>query len=77
MHEDSECSCTPLSLPVKQRLVPAVEGLLQLFDQVGLPWHAEETLLIQTALSDEVHTLLHQQRCQAGAELLLILHCVL
>ena len=66
-----------LSLPVKQRLVPAVESLLKLFDQVGLSGHPEETLLIQTPLSDEVHTLLHQQGCQAGAKLPLILHRVL
>lgn len=71
-------SCnTPLCLPVKQRLVAAVEGLLQLFDQVGLSWHPKETLLVQTPLPDEVHTLLYQQGGQPGAKLLLILHCVL
>uniref|UniRef100_A0A4W6FDM6 Uncharacterized protein n=1 Tax=Lates calcarifer TaxID=8187 RepID=A0A4W6FDM6_LATCA len=68
---------TPFALPVKQRLVTTVEGLLQLFDQVGLPRHSKETLLVQTPLPDEVHTLLHQQGCQSGAKLLLILYSVL
>lgn len=66
-----------LCLPVKQRLVTAVEGLLQLFDKIGLSWHPEETLLVQAPLPDEVHTLLHQQGGQPGAKLLLILHSVL
>lgn len=69
----TEAPASPVSLPVKQRLVAAVEGLLQLLDQVGLSRHPEETLLVQTPLPDEVHTLLHQEGGQPRAKLLLIL----
>ena len=72
-----KAGCTVSYLPVKQRLVPAVEGLLQLFDQVGLSRHPKQTLLVQSPLPDEVHALLHQQRGQPGAKLLLILYGVL
>lgn len=69
----TEAPARPASSPVKQRLVAAVEGLLQLLDQVGLTGHPEETLLVQTPLPDEVHTLLHQQGGQPRAKLLLVL----
>ncbi|KAG7275588.1 hypothetical protein CRUP_030622 [Coryphaenoides rupestris] len=54
-----------------------VEGLLELLDQVGLAWHAEEALLVQAPVPQEVHALLHQQGGQPGAKLLLVLHRVL
>lgn len=64
----------PQSSPVKQWLLPAVEGILQVSHQVGLAWHAEEPLLSETPLPDEVHTLFHQQGCQAGAILPFMMH---
>lgn len=67
----------PRSSPVKQGLLPTVEGILQVPHQVGLAWHAEEPLLGEPALPDEVHTLLHQQGGKAGAILLLMVDCVL
>ena len=67
----------PRSSPVKQWLLPTVKGILQVPHQVGLAGHAEEALLGEPTLPDEVHTLLHQQRRQAGAVLLLMVDCVL
>ena len=65
------------SSPVKQRLLPTVEGILQVPHQVGLARHPEEALFTESSLPDEVHTLLHQQRCQPGTKLPLMVHCVL
>lgn len=67
----------PWSSPVKQWLLPTVKGILQVPHQVGLAGHTEETLFTESSLPDEVHTLFHQQRCQAGTILPLMVHCVL
>lgn len=53
--------------PVKGGLLPSIEGVLQLFDQRGLAWLAEQPHLQKTPLPDEVHTLLHHQRCHMDA----------
>lgn len=68
---------SPWSSPVKQWLLPTVKGVLQVPHQVGLARHAEEALLGEPALPDEIHTLLHQQGGQAGAILPLMMDCVL
>lgn len=65
------------SAPVKQWLLPTVEGILQVPHQVGLARHAEEPFLSEPTLSDEVHTLLHQQGGQAGAIFSLLVNRVL
>ena len=52
------CVCV---LPVELWLVPAVEGVLQLLDEVGLAGHPEEPLLPEAALAHEAHALLNQQ----------------
>lgn len=66
-----------LGSPVKQWLLPTVEGILEVPHQVGLARHAEEPLLSEPTLPDEVHALLHQQRGQAGAILPLVVDRVL
>lgn len=67
---------SPKSSPVKQWLLPTVEGILQVPHQVGLAGHAEEPLLGEPTLPDEVHTLLHQQGGQPRAILPLMMDCV-
>lgn len=67
----------PRSSPVKQWLLPTVEGILQVPHQVGLAGHAEEALLGEAALPDEVDALLHQQGRQARAILPLMVDRVL
>lgn len=46
--------------PVKGWFLSAVEGVLQLFHEVGLAGETEQTLFLQPPASDKVHTLLHQ-----------------
>lgn len=47
-------------LPIEGWFLSAVEGILQLFDEVGLPRETEQTLLLQSPASDKIHTLFHQ-----------------
>lgn len=61
-----------VSLPVKRRFFSTVKGILQLFDQVGLSWEPEQTLLLKAPLSDEIHTLLHKHGGQFVPEPTLI-----
>lgn len=63
--------------PVKKRFLSTVKRVLQIFDEVGLSRHAEEPLLGEASLADEVHALLHQQRGQALPIAPLVLHRVL
>lgn len=67
----------PRSSPVEQGLLPAVEGILQVPHQEGLAGHAEEALLSEPVLPDEVHALFHKQGCQAWAILALVVDGVL
>lgn len=55
---DLSCKLLVIKVPVKLRFLPAVKSILKLFDQVGLAWHPEETLLIESLLPNEIHTLL-------------------
>uniref|UniRef100_A0A8C3M7B3 Uncharacterized protein n=1 Tax=Geospiza parvula TaxID=87175 RepID=A0A8C3M7B3_GEOPR len=57
--------CGAVNSPVKKGFLSTVKRVLQIFDEVGLPRHAEEPLLGEASLADEVHALLHQQRGQA------------
>lgn len=70
-------SSLPQSSPVKQWLLPTVKGVLQVPHQGGLARHAEEALLGEPTLPDEVHTLLHKQGGQAGTILPLVVDYVL
>lgn len=45
-------------IPVKLRFLSTIKSILKLFDQVGLAWHPEETLLIEPLLPNKIHTLL-------------------
>lgn len=64
-------------VPVKLRLLPAVKGVLEVLDQIGLPRQAEQPLLGQATHPDEVHTLFHQKGHQVLPKLLFIADCVL
>ena len=70
-------ACQWFSLPVEGGLLPAVEGVLELLHQVGLPRQPEETLLLQALLPDEVHALLHQHGGQLVAIAPLVTHRLL
>lgn len=48
------------AIPVKRGLFATVEGVLQLFDQVGLSWEPKKTLLLEAPLPYEVHALLNE-----------------
>lgn len=64
-------------IPIKRWLFTAVEGVLQLFDQVGLSREPEQTLLLKTPLPNEVHALLDQHGGELVPEPALIPHGLL
>lgn len=66
-----------LLLPIKRGLLPAVKGILKLFDQIGLTRQSEKTLFLKAPLANEVHTLLNQHRSKFVPKPALITHCVL
>lgn len=51
------------SLPIKGRFFTCIKSLLQLFDKCRLAGLPEEPDFRQALLPDEVHTLLHHERC--------------
>lgn len=60
------------SIPVKRGLFAAVEGVLQLFDQVGLSREPKQTFLLEAPLPDEVHALLDKHGGELVPEAALI-----
>lgn len=66
-----------VSSPIKRGFLSTVEGILQLFDQVGLSWQSEQTLLPKAPLPDEIHALLHQHRGELVPEPAFIPHRLL
>lgn len=64
------------ALPGEGRPLSGIEGVSELFDRVVLTRQAEDALLVQAVLLDELHALLHQDGNHAGAEALLVGHRV-
>lgn len=62
--------------PGEGRPLSGVKGVSELFDRVVLTRQAEDALLIQAVLLDELHALLHQDGHHAGPKALLVGHCV-
>lgn len=64
------------TLPGEGRPLSGIEGVSELFDGVVLTRQAEDALLVQAVLLDELHALLHQDGHHAGPEALLVGHRV-
>lgn len=64
------------TLPGERGSLSCIKGLSELLDLVVLSWQAKDALLIQTMLSDEFSTLLHQDGHQTRPKFLLIHHDV-
>ena len=63
-------------LPGERGPLPRIKGVSELFDSVLLTRQAEDALLLQSVLFDELHAFLHQDWHHVRSKALLIRHNV-
>lgn len=67
---------TTCVLPGEGGPLSCIKSVSELFDSVVLTREAEDALLVQAVLLDELHTLLHQDWHQVRSKALLVCYCV-